>query len=127
MPVTKTVLKKVRQQASVKLIGDGQANITPADLKLADETLDNGNIAMNITGMVWSTPGATPIVITRNGNVTQYLSGNDNWSLTQMFGISDTVANSANISIAMPANSLMYLTITKAGGFIEPNQQIAPR
>jgi hypothetical protein len=113
MPVTKTVLKKVRQQASVKLIGDGQANITTLDLKLADETLDNGNIAMNITGMVWSTPGALPIVITRNGNATQYLSGNDNWSLTQMFGISDTVANSANIFIAMPANSLMYLTITK--------------
>ena len=126
MPVTKTVLKKVRQQASVKLIGDGQANITTFDLKLADETLDNGNIAMNITGMVWSTSGATPIVITRNGNVTQYLSGNDNWSLTQMFGISDTVANSANISIAMPANSLMYLTITKAGGVIEPHQQLAP-
>jgi hypothetical protein len=127
MPVTKTVLKKVRQQASVKLIGDGQANITTFDLKLADETLDNGNVAMNITGMVWSTPGATPIVITRNGNVTQYLSGNDNWSLTQMFGISDTVANSANISIAMPANSLLYLSITKASGFIEPNQQIVPR
>jgi|694.fasta_scaffold18181_10 hypothetical protein len=127
MAVTKTVLKKVRQQASVKLIGDGQANITTFDLKLADETLDNGNVAMNITGMVWSTPGVTPIVITRNGNVTQYLSGNDNWTLTQMFGISDTVANSANISIAMPANSLLYLSITKASGFIEPNQQIVPR
>lgn len=127
MAVTKTVLKKVRQQAIVKLIGDGVANVTTVDLKLADETLDNGNVAMNITGMMWTSPGTLPIVITRNGNVTQYLWGNDNWSMTQSFGFSDITANSANISISMPANSMMYLSITKAAGFIEPNQQIVPR
>jgi hypothetical protein len=43
--------------------------------------------------------------------------------MTQMFGISDTANNSANISVAMPANSLIYLSISKPGGFIEPNQQ----
>ena len=44
MPVVKTVLKKVRQQAGIKLIGDGTATITSLDLKLADETVDQPNV-----------------------------------------------------------------------------------
>jgi hypothetical protein len=123
MPVIKTILKKVRQQASVKLIGDGQANITSFDLKLSDDTLDQANVRMNITGMMWTTPGPNPIVVSRDGTVVMYLNGNDNWSMTQMFGISDTANNNANIAVAMPANSLIYLTISKPAGFIEPNQQ----
>lgn len=127
MAVTTTVLKNVRQQAVVKMIGDGQANVTYYTLKLSDDTLDIGNIQMNITGLVWSTNGSTPIVISRNGNIVMYLHGSDNWALSQTFGISETVNNNANISVALPANALMYLTISKPAGFIEPNQQILPR
>ena len=127
MAVVKTVLKKVRQQAAVKLIGDGSATITSLDLALVDEVVDQPNVQMNITGAMWTIPGSDSIVITRNGTVTQYLNGNDNWSMTQMFGISDTANNSANITVTMPANSMMYLSITKADGFNEPNQQILPR
>ena len=127
MPVVKTVLKKVRQQAAVKLIGDGSATITSLDLALADEVVDQPNVQMNITGSMWTTPGPVPIIITRNGTVTQYLNGNDNWAMAQMFGISDTANNSANITITLPANSMVYLSITKADGFNEPNQQILPR
>lgn len=127
MPVVKTILKKVRQQATVKLIGDGIANITFFDLSLADEVVDEPNVQMNITGAMWTTPGPVPIILTRNGTVTQYLNGNDNWAMSQMFGISDTANNSANISVIMPANSMLYLSITKADGFNEPNQQILPR
>ena len=123
MAVTKTILKKVRQQASVKLIGDGQVNITSLDLKLSDDTLDQANVRMNITGMMWTTPGPNPIIVSRDNTVVMYLNGNDNWSMTQMFGISDTANNSANISVAMPANSLIYFSISKPAGFIEPNQQ----
>jgi hypothetical protein len=123
MAVTKTILKKVRQQASVKLIGDGTATISYYDLSVANDTIDVPNIQMNITGMMWTTPGPNPIVVSRNGTVVMYLNGNDNWSMTQMFGISDTANNSANIAVAMPANSLIYLTISKPAGFIEPNQQ----
>jgi hypothetical protein len=127
MPVVKTVLKKVRQQAAVKLIGDGSATITSLDLALADEVVDQPNVQMNITGAMWTTPGPVPVIITRNGTVTQYLNGNDNWAMAQMFGISDTANNSANITITLPANSMVYLSITKADGFNEPNQQILPR
>jgi len=123
MAVTKTVLKKVRQQATVKLIGDGQANITSLDLKLSDDTMDQPNVQMNITSMSWSTDGNLPIIISRNGTVIQYLQGVDNWALAQAFGISETSNNSANIFVAMPANSMVYLTISKPAGFIAPDQQ----
>jgi hypothetical protein len=123
MPVTRTVLKKVRQQAVVKFVGDGQANITSFDLRLSDETIDQPNVQMNITGMMWSTSGALPVVVSRNGIPILYLNGNDNWSLTQMFGFSDSSNTNSNISLAMPANSLVYLHLSKSAGFIEPDQQ----
>lgn len=127
MPVVKTVLKKVRQQAVVKLVGDGSAEITSLDLKLADENVDQPNVKVNLGGVMWTAPGPNPIVITRDGTVTQYLNGNDNWSMSQMFGFPDSANNSANISVALPANSMVYLHLTKADGFDEPNQQILPR
>ena len=54
-------------------------------------------------------------------------NGNDNWSMTQTLGFPDTANASANISVAMPANSMIYLHLTKLDGFDEPNQQILPR
>jgi hypothetical protein len=123
MPVTRTVLKKTLQQAVVKFVGDGMSNVTPQDLLTTNVTLDLPNVQMNITGMIWSTPGTVPIVITRNNSTVMLLNGNDNWSLSQMFGFVDTSNNSANITVTMPANSTMYLHISKPAGFIEPDQQ----
>ena len=69
MAVTKTVLKKVRQQAVVKFVGDGTSNVDlDTDLKLADETfLGYANTNVTITGMVWSATDsvANPILIKR--------------------------------------------------------------
>ncbi len=123
MATIRTILKKVGQQAVVKIVGDGQANITSADLAIADETIDQPNVQMNITGVMWSTPGSIPIVVSRGGTAILYLNGNDNWSMTQTMGFSDTANNNANIFVAMPANSLVYFTISKPAGFIEPDQQ----
>jgi hypothetical protein len=127
MAVTKTILKKVKQQASVKLIGDGTATVSYYDLNVAGDTVDVPNVQMNITGIMWSAPDAFPIIITRNNSTTMILNGNDNWSTSQMFGFADTSNNSANISVTLPANSTIYLHISKTAGFIEPNQQIVPR
>ena len=101
MATTRTILKKVRQQAVVKIIGDGLANITSVDLAVADETVDQANVQMNITGAMWSTPGSTPIVVSRNNTVILYLNGNDNWSMTQMLGFADTSNTNSNISIVI--------------------------
>jgi hypothetical protein len=123
MPVTRTVLKKTLQQAVVKFVGDGISNVAPQDLLTTNVTLDLPNVQMNITGMIWSTPGTVPIVVTRNNSTVMLLNGNDNWSLSQMFGFVDTSNNNANITVVMPANSTMYLHISKPAGFIEPDQQ----
>ena len=122
MPVIRTVLKKVRQQAIVKMVGSGTSTITSLDLKLADETVDQPNVQMTITGAMWSTDNS-PIIISRNGTDIMYLNGNDNWSLTQSLGFSDTSNINSNISVAMPANSTIYLHLSKPAGFIEPDQQ----
>jgi hypothetical protein len=122
MPVVRTVLKKVRQQAIVKMVGSGTSTITSLDLKLADETVDQPNVQMTITGAMWSTDNS-PIIISRNGTDIMYLNGNDNWSLTQSLGFSDTANINSNISVAMPANSTIYLHLSKPAGFIEPDQQ----
>lgn len=127
MPVVRTLLKKVRQQAIVKMVGNGSSTITSLDLKLTDETVDQPNVQMNIAGMMWSAPDALPIVVSRGGSDTMYLNGNDNWSLTQMFGFSDTSNTNSNITVTLPANSTIYLHLSKPAGFIEPNQQILPR
>jgi hypothetical protein len=123
MPVTRTVLKKVRQQAVVKFVGDGSSTITSLDLKLSDETVDQPNVQMNITGAMWTSPGSLPIVITRGGTTVMILNGNDNWSMTQSFGFADTANTNANITVGLPANSMIYLHLSKPAGFIEPDQQ----
>jgi len=127
-----TILKKTRQQAVAKVIGAGQANITYFDLKLPDETLDLGNLVINITGMAWTSADSacSYIVVKRTrgwpegGEEVLSLFGNDNWSLNQMFGISDTANNNGNIHVVMPAGGgTMYMTLSKPSGFIEPDFQ----
>ncbi len=128
MPITKTVLKKVRQQAIVKLVGDGTATIDiNADLKLADETFKGyANANVNINSIVWSVPDTAPTLIQRNSSNVLILVGNDNWSFTQMLGFSDSSNNTANISVTIPgAGGTVILGLTKAEGFAPPNDQFA--
>jgi hypothetical protein len=126
------ILKKTRQQAVAKVIGVGQANITHLDLKLSDETVDLGNLVINITGMFWTSEGASnsPITVKRTvgwpaiGEEVLTLYGNDNWSLNQALGVVDTANNNGNIHVVMPAGGgTMYMTLSKPSGFIEPNFQ----
>ena len=133
MAIVKTVLKKVRQQAVVKVLGSGSIEITPLDLALADESVDAPNVRVNITGAAWSTSDSAvaPIVINRGGVAVMYLHGNDNWSMSQMFGFSDTANNSANITVVPPNNCTLYLTLTKEAGYVIsantfPNQNPVP-
>jgi hypothetical protein len=50
MAITKSILKKVRQQAIVKFVGDGTANVDcNVDVRLSDETfIGYGNANLNI-------------------------------------------------------------------------------
>lgn len=125
MPITKTILKKVRQQAVVKFVGDGTANVDLiADLKLSDETpLDPANIRVNINSLYFNTETG-PILIKRDTSNVYVLYGSDNWFFTQQTGFSDTSNNSANVVVTIPApGGTVILGLTKERGFVEPDQQ----
>ena len=141
MAITKSILKNVRQQSVVKLINDatvGTANVNLIDLKLTDETfLGELNCNVNIQTVIFSASDSSinPIVIARGnslsnafitGNV-MYLHGADKFELTQDAGFHDKTLNSSNISVLMPAQSMLYLVLGKSAGYQEPDQQSAPR
>jgi hypothetical protein len=137
MAITKSILQNVRQQSVVKLINDigaAQANITLLELKMSDETLDQANSSVNIQTVIYSATDASagPIVIARgptpftSANI-MYLHGNGSMELDQGAGFHDQSNTTANITVFMPGQSLLYLVVGKSAGFLEPNQQILPR
>ena len=134
MAVTKSILQNVRQQSVVKLITDGaggQANITLAELKLADETFLGVLAAnVNIQTVIYSATDSTagPIVIGRGSNAfslsnVMYLHGADSFELDQGAGFHDQTLNQANITVNMPPLSMLYLVLGKSAGYQEPDQQ----
>jgi hypothetical protein len=134
MAVTKSILQNVRQQSVVKLITDGaggMANISLIELKLTDETF-LGVIAsnVNIQTVIYSATDSTagPIVIGRGSNASSlsnvmYLHGSDNFEFTQNSGFHDSTVNQANITVSMPAMSMLYLVLGKSAGYQAPDQQ----
>ena len=137
MAISKTSLQSVRQQSVIKLIneiGAATANITLTELKKDDETLDQANSQVNIQTVIYSASdsSAGPIVISRgptpftSANV-MFLHGSGSMELDQGAGFHDQSNASANITITMPGQSLLYIVLGKAAGYIEPNQQIVPR
>ena len=125
MAITKTILKKVRQQAVVKLVGDGTANVDLiADLKLSDETVSNAsNVKVNINSIYFNADTG-PILVKRNNSNVMVLFGSDNWFFSQSSGFTDTSNNSANVVVTLPASGgTVILGLTKEAGFAEPEQQ----
>lgn len=120
MPITRTILKKVQQQAVVKFVGDGQANIDLAELKTNDETFQGyANANVNINSVIWSIPDGTNTLIKRDGSNVLVLYGNDNWTFTQAYGFADTSNNTANINITLPTGGgTLILGVTKTAGYV---------
>jgi len=127
MPITKTILKKVRQQSVIKLVGSGTSTIDlNSDLRLSDETfLGYSNANVNIHTILWTMSNSTsPVSIVRNGVTVWELYGNDNWLLSQTMGVVDNANNSSNIQVTIPApGGSVVLGLTKATGYQTPNQQ----
>ncbi|NBO99995.1 MAG: hypothetical protein EBU90_07670 [Proteobacteria bacterium] len=127
MAITKTVIKKVRQQAIIRFIGDGTSNVdSNVDIALSDETFEGyANVNVNINSIIFTNGStANPITITRNGSTVLQLFGNDNWSFAQMNGFVLTDNNNSNISVTIPSpGGTVLLGVTKAKGYREPDQQ----
>ena len=125
MALTKTILKKKRQQAVVHLVGTGNATISVHELALPDETLDFANVpaVVNITGYYYSIESG-PMVVSRNGNVVLNVYGTDNWEFSQQMGFVLNQDNSSNIVVDFgAANGTAIFVLTKAGGYQEPDTQ----
>lgn len=127
MPITKTTLKKVRQQAVIKFVGAGTSTVDlNSDLRLSDETfLGHANTTVNISSIFYTMSNSTsPVSITRNGTTILELYGNDNWLFSQSLGIVENSNNTANIQVTIPGpGGTVILGLTKATGYQPPNQQ----
>ena len=137
MPVTTPILKNVRQQAVVKFIGSGIANVDlRADLKRSDETFRGfANTNVTIQSVIWSTDGATsaPILVQRGANsaiatnVMILYGGASEWELSQDSGFVDTVGSNSNVTVILPAGgAMLYLVLGKTAGYVGPDLQTAP-
>ena len=133
MAVTKTILKKARQQAVIKFVGDGQANVDlNVDLTMSDETfLGYSNCNVTINSVIYTSSDAVinPILIKRpsTGANVLILSGADNWMLSQNYGFTDSTNTQSNINIVLPpTGGTLILGVTKKNGYQEPNEQTAP-
>ena len=132
MAVTKTILKNVRQQAVVKFIGSGYANIDlRADLTQPEETFQGfGNTNVTIKTVMWSTSdaSATPILIQRGQsaasatNVMILYGGASTWDLSQESGFVDNANADSNVTVFIPpAGGTVYMVLGKTSGYVGPD------
>ena len=136
MPVTRSILKNVRQQAVVKFIGNGTANIDlRADLTQPEETFQGfGNTNVTIKTVMYSTTdsASSPILIQRGVNATvatnvMILYGTADWELDQGAGFVDNTGANSNVTVILPAaGATLYLVLGKTSGYIGPDLQTAP-
>ena len=136
MPVTRSILKNVRQQAVVKFIGNGISNVDlRADLTQPEETFQGfGNTNVTIKTVMYSTTDATsaPILIQRGVNATvatnvMILYGTADWELDQGAGFVDDTGANSNVTVILPASgATLYLVLGKTSGYIGPDLQTAP-
>jgi hypothetical protein len=136
MPVTRSILKNVRQQAVVKFIGGGTANIDlRADLTQPEETFQGfGNTNVTIKTVMYSTTdsASSPILIQRGVNATvatnvMILYGTADWELDQGAGFVDNTGANSNVTVILPAaGATLYLVLGKTSGYIGPDLQTAP-
>ena len=137
MAVTTTILKNVRQQAVVKFIGSGTANVDlRADLTQPEETFQGfGNVNVSIKTVMWSTTDSVsaPILVQRGVNATVATNvmilygGASDWELDQGAGFVDDVGASSNVTVILPpSGGMLYLVLGKRSGYLGPDFQTAP-
>lgn len=125
MAISQRILKKVRQQAVIRFVGNGNANVDLADIALDDEDFDRGNSRVTITTVFFSNGSSTdPIAVSREGNVLLQLFDTDQWALSAMHGVVEDTHASSNINVVIPApGGTVVLGLTKAEGYTPPSQQ----
>lgn len=135
MAISRSIEKKVRQQAVVKWVasGGGSNTLNFNDICWNDEVCqDQPNAVVTITGMYFN--NSTECNITRAGTNVLVLAANqsDKWDLTQQWGIALKENSNANIvcTFSGTGGGTVILVLSKSRGFVSNSailQQTQPR
>jgi hypothetical protein len=122
MPVVKTVLKNVNQEAVVKVAGTAAAATIDlsTDLVASTQALDGETQTVNIVGLVWTGAADGIITITRNSVVVATLQANAAGSLE--FGgqqmIPETINNTSDVVVTISgAQAECWVRLRKVSGY----------
>lgn len=115
---TSVVLKKVPQQAVVKILGPGTVTVDLADLATATQNFDRPNVSVNISSIMFTISGTA--VVQRNGsNVYKLTDGQDNHQFAQFIGCVLNEGSNANITVNFlgSADGSLVMGLSKVAGY----------
>lgn len=123
MAVSKYILKNSYRQVAVKFVGTGQSTLSIYEVANADQTVDAGNVLLNITDVFHETANACNVV--RGGNVIfSTVQGQDIINYAQLFGLSLTENANANVVVNLGSGeNTMILQFSKTRGYNETDRQ----
>lgn len=115
---TSVVLKKVPQQAVVKILGPGTVTIDLADLATATQNFDRANAAVNINSLMFTSTG-TVVIQRNNANVYKMTDGQDNHQFSQFVGCSLAEGNGSNVVVTFlgSADGSIIMGLSKVAGY----------
>lgn len=122
----KTIIKNTRRQAAVKLVGTQPTTVSIYELAYHDQTVDEPNVILGITDIVFCMGAAGNIV--RGGNTVFSMVGSsyENFNLAKSLGVSLRENGNANIIINFGNNteSTCIIQFSKEAGYVDPDRQI---
>lgn len=130
MPVTKTIMRNVHQEAAVKVAGtSGSATIDlSVDMLNPGLVLDGSTQAVNIVGAVWTGAQGGVITITRNNTIIMTLQSAPTGTLyfDGQTMVPESIENTSDIVVTINgAQAECWLKLRKVSGYkttVEPEQ-----
>lgn len=115
---TSVVLKKVPQQAVVKVLGPGSVTIDLAELTTNTQIFDRPNVQVNINSIMFTTTGIT-LVQRNNSNVYKLTDGQDNHQFSQFIGCVLSEGSNSNITVNFlgSADGSLIMGLSKISGY----------
>lgn len=123
MAITKTILKKTKNETVVKLANSGGSSQTASidlqtDCLLGSEALDGATQTVNIVNVYWTGETGSSFYLKRNS--VGILAGPGDQPQKFSFegeGFVDSVSNTYDIDATMSGEIYVYITLRKTGGF----------
>ena len=130
MPVSKTILRNVHQEAAVKVAGDGGTATIDLSVDLLNPglVLDGNTQAVNIVGVVWSGSAGGIVTVSRNNVVVMTLQANAAGMLffDGQTMVAESTENTSDIVVTVSgAQAECWLKLRKVSGYkttVEPDQ-----